>query len=254
MLNVESQGPVLKVTLNRPEVRNAFNSELISSLTQAFRSMDESVRAVVLRGEGKAFCAGGDLNWMREAATYTKEQNRDDALRLAELFEAMIACPAVIIAQIHGAAFGGGTGLVACADVAVAAHGTKFSFSEVRLGLVPATISPHVITKIGSGHARALFTTGEVFETEKALQIGLIHDTCEESELAEMVRAKVNDVLRNGPRSVARSKQLALEDRLEKEAAAQLLAEVRAGDEAQAGIAAFLDKQAAPYATQWEDQ
>lgn len=254
MLNVDSQGPVLKVTLNRPEVRNAFNSELISSLTQAFRSMDESVRAVVLRGEGKAFCAGGDLNWMREAATYTKEQNRDDALRLAELFEAMIACPAVIIAQIHGAAFGGGTGLVACADVAVAAHGTKFSFSEVRLGLVPATISPHVITKIGSGHARALFTTGEVFETEKALRIGLIHDTCEESELAEMVRTKVNDVLRNGPRSVARSKQLALEDRLEKQAAAQLLAEIRAGDEAQAGIAAFLDKQAAPYATQWEDQ
>lgn len=254
MLNVESQGPVLKVTLNRPEVRNAFNSELISSLTLAFRSMDESVRAVVLRGEGKAFCAGGDLNWMREAATYTKEQNRDDALRLAELFEAMIACPAVIVAQIHGAAFGGGTGLVACADVAVAAHGTKFSFSEVRLGLVPATISPHVITKIGSGHARALFTTGEVFETEKALRIGLIHDSCEESALSDVVKAKVNDVLRNGPRSVARSKQLAIEDRLEKQAAAQLLAEVRAGDEAQAGIAAFLDKQAAPYVTQWEDQ
>lgn len=254
MLNVESQGPVLKVTLNRPDVRNAFNSELISSLTQAFRSMDESVRAVVLRGEGKAFCAGGDLNWMREAATYTREQNRDDALRLAELFEAMIACPAVIVAQIHGAAFGGGTGLVACADVAVAAHGTKFSFSEVRLGLVPATISPHVITKIGSGHARALFTTGEVFETEKALRIGLIHDSCEESALSDVVKAKVNDVLRNGPRSVARSKQLALEDRLEKQAAAQLLAEVRAGDEAQAGIAAFLDKQAAPYVTQWEDQ
>lgn len=254
MLNVESQGPVLKVTLNRPDVRNAFNSELISSLTQAFRSMDESVRAVVLRGGGKAFCAGGDLNWMREAATYTKEQNRDDALRLAELFDAMIACPAVIVAQIHGAAFGGGTGLVACADVAVAAHGTKFSFSEVRLGLVPATISPHVITKIGSGHARALFTTGEVFETEKALRIGLIHDSCEESALSDVVKAKVNDVLRNGPRSVARSKQLAIEDRLEKQAAAQLLAEVRAGDEAQAGIAAFLDKQAAPYVTQWEDQ
>lgn len=254
MLNVESQGPVLKVTLNRAEVRNAFNSELISSLTQAFRSMDESVRAVVLRGEGKAFCAGGDLNWMREAATYTKEQNRDDALRLAELFDAMIACPAVIVAQIHGAAFGGGTGLVACADVAVAAHGTKFSFSEVRLGLVPATISPHVITKIGSGHARAVFTTGEVFETEKALRIGLIHDSCDESALSDVVKAKVNDVLRNGPRSVARSKQLALEDRLEKQAAAQLLAEVRAGDEAQAGIAAFLEKQAAPYVTQWEDQ
>ncbi len=254
MLNVESQGPVLKVTLNRPDVRNAFNSELISSLTQAFRSMDESVRAVVLRGEGKAFCAGGDLNWMREAATYTKEQNRDDALRLAELFEAVIACPAVIVAQIHGAAFGGGTGLVACADVAVAAHGTRFSFSEVRLGLVPATISPHVITKIGSGHARALFTTGEVFETEKALRIGLIHDSCDESALSDVVKAKVNDVLRNGPRSVARSKQLALEDRLEKQAAAQLLAEVRAGDEAQAGVAAFLDKQSAPYVTQWEDQ
>jgi enoyl-CoA hydratase/carnithine racemase len=254
MLNVESQGPVLKVTLNRPEVRNAFNSELISSLTHAFRSMDESVRAVVLRGEGKAFCAGGDLNWMREAATYTKEQNRDDALRLAELFEAMIACPAVIVAQIQGAAFGGGTGLVACADVAVATHGTKFSFSEVRLGLVPATISPHVITKIGSGHARALFTTGEVFEAEKALRIGLIHDSCEESALSDLVKAKVNDVLRNGPRSVARSKQLALEDRLEKQAAAQLLAEVRAGDEAKAGIAAFLDKQAAPYVTLWEDQ
>ncbi len=254
MLNVESQGPVLKLTLNRPDVRNAFNGELISALTQAFRGMDESIRAVVLRGEGKAFCAGGDLNWMREAATYTKEQNRDDALRLAELFEAMVSCPAVIVAQIHGAAFGGGTGLVACSDVAVAAQGTKFSFSEVRLGLVPATISPHVITKIGSGHARALFTTGEVFDAEKALRIGLIHEACDESQLGEMVRAKVNDVLRNGPRSVARSKQLALEATLEKQAAANLLAEVRAGEEARAGIAAFLDKQPAPYATQWEAQ
>ena len=247
MLRVESDGPVLTVTLDRPDVRNALNDELIQALSDVFVGLDDSVRVVVLQGEGKSFCAGGDLNWMRKAAGYTKEQNAADALKLAGLFEAIATCRAVVIAKVHGAAFGGGCGLVCAADVTVAERGAKYSFSEVRLGLVAATISPYVIAKIGSGHARALFTTGEVFEGEKALRIGLIHEAVAMVDLNSVVEMKIADVLRNGPESVAKSKWLAQQPGLDNATAAALLAEIRAGAEGKEGVEAFLEKRKASF-------
>ncbi len=247
MLRVESNGPLLLVTLDRPEVRNAFNDELIAELTRVFLKLDPSVRAVLLSGEGKVFSAGGDLNWMQAASGYTKEQNAQDALKLADLFEAIATSPAVVIVKVQGAAFGGGCGLVCAADVAVCERETKFSFSEVRLGLVPATISPYVLNKIGSGHARALFTTGEVFDGEKALRMGLVHECVGLAELHGVAMAKVKDVLRNGPKSVAVSKRLALDEPLGKVAAAELLAEARSGSEGREGVTAFLEKRKANF-------
>ena len=195
----------------------------------------------------KSFCAGGDLNWMRKAAGYTEEQNAADAQTLAELFEAMTNSHAVFVAEVHGAAFGGGCGLVAAADVALAEIGTKFSFSEVRLGLVPATISPFVVQKIGSGHARALFTTGEVFDSAKALRIGLVHDEVAPGTMFTEVRKRVVDILRNGPESVSTSKWLAQQPPMNKIESSQLLARVRAGDEGREGVQAFLEKRPASF-------
>jgi enoyl-CoA hydratase/carnithine racemase len=247
MLNVESDGPVLRVTLNRPEVRNAFDDELIAQLAAVFEHVSSDVRAVVVGGAGETFCAGGDLNWMRRAAGYTVEQNEADALRLARLFQSIVDCHAVVIARVQGAAFGGGCGLVAAADVAIAAEGTKFSFSEVKLGLVPATISPFVLPKIGPGHARHLFTTGEVFDAAHAARIGLVHDVVLTAELGTAVERRVKAVLGAGPAAVASAKRLAQTPPLSLESAARLLAETRAGDEAREGIAAFLDKRKATY-------
>lgn len=247
MLNVESNGPVLRVTLNRPEVRNAFDDELIAQLAAVFEHVAEEVRVVVVSGAGETFCAGGDLNWMRRAAGYTVEQNEADALSLARLFQSIVDCHAVVIAKVQGAAFGGGCGLVAAADVAVAAQDTKFSFSEVKLGLVPATISPFVLPKIGPGHARHLFTTGEIFEADHALRIGLVHDAVVRADLDAAVAKRVKGVLSSGPRAVASAKRLAQREPLSLAAAARLLAETRAGDEAREGIAAFLDRRKASY-------
>lgn len=247
MLRVESDGPVLRVTLDRPEVRNAFNDELISALSKTFENLPKGTRVVVLGGEGKTFCAGGDLNWMSKAASYTEEENYQDALRLGALFTAIAECPAVVITRIQGAAFGGGCGLVAASDVAIAVGGTKFSFSEVRLGLIPATISPFVIPKIGSGHARHLFTTGEVFETEHALRIGLIHKVANLEDIDAMVGAVVTDVLRNGPESVASAKRVALHGPYTMPDSARLLAKARSSEEGKEGVAAFLEKRQANF-------
>ncbi|MGV3618251.1 MAG: enoyl-CoA hydratase-related protein [Fimbriimonas sp.] len=247
MLNVESDGPVLRVTLNRPEVRNAFDDELIAQLGSVFEHVAADVRVIVVAGEGETFCAGGDLNWMRRAAGYTVEQNEADALALARLFQSIVDCHAVVIAQVQGAAFGGGCGLVAAADVAIAVEGTKFSFSEVKLGLVPATISPFVLPKIGPGHARHLFSTGEVFEAAHAWRIGLVHDVVHRLDLDAAVERRVKGVLHSGPSAVASAKRLAQGPPLSLEAAARLLAETRAGDEAREGIASFLEKRPAAY-------
>lgn len=242
MLIVEAEGPVLRVTLDRPDVRNAFNDELIAALFDTFSSLPSDTRAVVLGGNGPAFCAGGDLQWMRKAASYTEDQNYEDALKLARLFEAIANCPAVIVAKIHGAAFGGGCGLVAASDVAVASEPALFSFSEVRLGLIPATISPFVIAKIGHGHARALFTTGEAFGPEHALRIGLVHEVTESALLEAAVERKLKAILAAGPQAVATSKALAQGAPLPLERAARLLAKARAGGEGKEGVAAFLEK------------
>lgn len=240
MLKVELSGPVLRVTLDRPEVRNAFNDELISALTDVFVNIKTGTRAVVLRGSGSVFCAGGDLNWMRRACQYSYEENVADAMKLSGLFESICACPAIVVAAVHGAAFGGGCGLVAASDVAIAQPGTKFCFSEVKLGLIPATISTFVVPKIGVGHARHLFTTAAVFESPRAYEIGLIHEVSE--DLDASIDVVLGQVLANGPEAVAASKKLAQEAPLEPAEAVRRLADARNGAEAKEGVDAFLNK------------
>jgi enoyl-CoA hydratase/carnithine racemase len=247
MLNAETSGPVLTLTLNRPEVRNAINDELIAALADAIADAPQGTRVIVIRGEGKAFCAGGDLEWMRRAASYTEEQNIEDALRLANLFDAIVSSPAVVIAQVHGAAFGGGAGLTAACDVAVASSNTLFAFSEAKLGLVAATISPYVLNKIGPGHTRALFVTAEPFDAKRAFEIGLVHQVVEADELEASVRAKVQAVLKCGPQAVAASKAIAVWPPKSQEETAKLLARARAGDEGKEGVTAFLEKRPASF-------
>lgn len=246
MLRVEPDGPLLRVTLNRPEVRNAFNDEVIAQLYTVFTEVRTGgIRAVILAGEGDAFCAGGDLQWMRKAAEFTEEQNYEDALKLARLFEAMVNCPAVIIARVQGPAFGGGCGLVCASDVAIVSEKALFAFSEVRLGLVPATISPFVIPKIGQGHARALFATGEAFGPEHALRIGLVHEV--NNHLDAAIDKKLKTILASGPRAVAEAKKLGWAQPLGLEDAARLLAKFRSGAEGKEGVGAFLDKRKASF-------
>lgn len=244
MLNV-TPGVVTRIVLNRPEVRNAFNDELIARLSEAFGLVEKGTRAIVLSGEGEAFCAGGDLEWMRKAAAYTQEENQRDALRLARLFRTISECPAVVIARVAGPAFGGGCGLVAASDIAIASDDSKFAFSEVKLGLIPATISPFVIPKIGAGHARALFTTGEAFNAEHALRIGLVHEVVTRDQLDEAVDRKLKLVLAAGPEAIHQSKRLIRDHPLSLDDAARRLADARASKEGKEGVAAFLEKRKA---------
>ena len=242
MLIVNEDGPVLRIILNRPEVRNAFNDELIAELTDVVCNLNSGVRAVILAGNGSAFCAGGDLHWMAKAARYSQDENFEDALKLASLFDAICKSPAVFIARVHGAAFGGGCGLVAAADICVATPEAKFAFSEVRLGLVPATISTFVLKRIGSGHARSLFTTGEAFLAEHALRIGLVHAIATTETIDDVINSKLTAILSSGPEAIALSKQLAQCPPMGLEESARVLAEVRGSAEGKEGVAAFLEK------------
>jgi methylglutaconyl-CoA hydratase len=179
-LQVELRDGVLTVTLNRPDVHNAFNDELIAEAIDLFSNIDtEAARAVVLKGTGKNFCAGADLNWMSRMVSYTREENIRDSSLLAKMYALMNECPLPIVGRIQGAAIGGGVGLVSVCDVAITTNTTQFGFSEVKLGILPAVISPYVIAKIGETHARALFLTGERFDAERALRIGLVHRVVE---------------------------------------------------------------------------
>jgi methylglutaconyl-CoA hydratase len=247
MLKVESQGSVLRLTLARPEVRNAFNRALIDALVSAFATVEVGCRVVVLSGEGKAFCAGGDLNWMREAASKSIEENEQDALALAGLFDAIAELPAIVVCHVHGAVFGGGCGLAAASDYCIAEEGAQFSFSEARLGLVPATISRHVIPKIGRGHARALFSTAMVFDAAHAQRIGLVHDVCPAQEAEKRREQMIQQILSVGPQAAAASKSLAQGDILSAQDSAKLLSRVRSSDEAKEGIRAFLDRRDPSY-------
>src|SRR5229473_4743197 len=185
-LLVEEADDVLVVTLNRPEVHNAFNDELIAEAVELFDNIASypSARAVVLRASGPNFCAGADLNWMSRMISYTRAQNFRDSSALARMYELMNDCPLPLIGRIQGAAIGGGVGLVAVCDIAIAASDSKFGLSEVKLGILPAVISPYVIGKIGASHARALFLTGERFDAERALRIGLVHRVVDSLDVA----------------------------------------------------------------------
>jgi methylglutaconyl-CoA hydratase len=245
-LDVARDGAVATVTLDRAERRNALDPSLLAELTRAFRDLSErdDVRIVVLRGAGPAFCAGADLDWMAASRDLSWEDNVADAERMAEAFEAVDACPKAVVAQVHGAAFGGGAGLVACADVAVAAEGTTFAFSEVRLGLLPATISPFVLRAIGPGATRALFTTGRRFDAEEARRLGLVHEVAPGDRVEAIAGEVVDALLHAGPEAVLACKQLV------REATAGLtltdlperIARARTGAEGREGVAAFLER------------
>ncbi|HLO99441.1 MAG TPA: enoyl-CoA hydratase-related protein [Fimbriimonas sp.] len=247
MITVVQEGSVLRVSLNRPEVRNALNDELIEHLIQVFTTVSPAIRVIVLAGKGPAFCAGGDLEWMQKAAGYTEEQNRQDALRIAKLFGAIKNCTAVTIAVVHGAAMGGAGGLISACDIAISTQDAKFGFTEVRLGLIPATISPFVIDRIGPGHARALFVSGEIFDAERAQRIGLVHDVVPAIELERTVQKKIRGILANGPSASLNSRKLVLDHPLSTEETANRLAATRASAEGKEGITAFLEKRNAAF-------
>ena len=243
------EGSVTTVTLSRPDSHNALNAELVGELTRCFEEIsdDESVRVVVLSGEGRSFCAGADIGYMRETATFSYEENLEDARRLAMMYWTIDECPKPLVARVQGAAIGGGAGLVAVADVAVACAGARFAFSEVRLGIAPASISHFVVRKVGPSHARSLFVTGERFDAERAREIGLVHNVVSEDELDASVDEKVGELLQGGP--VAQATIKALLRRLETtepmEApglSSRVISELRTGEEGQEGLTAFLEK------------
>jgi methylglutaconyl-CoA hydratase len=240
---------VASVTLDRPEVHNAFNEVMIAELTAVFKkvSEDESVRVVVLTGNGKSFSAGADLNWMKKMINYSYEQNLEDSLKLAELFFLMYSLPKPIIARVNGAAIGGGTGLVAVCDIAVAADSAKFSLSEVKLGLVPACISPYVIRKVGEGRCREFFLTGERLTAKRALEAGLVNHVVSLEELDQAVQEKVDQLISSGPKALAMCKELlknvpGMSFDKAKTYTADMIASMRIGDEGQEGMNAFLEK------------
>jgi methylglutaconyl-CoA hydratase len=240
------EGAVATVTLNLPDVRNAMGPALIAGLTDAFTELasDDACRVVVLTGAGSAFCAGADLAWMQASRDLTEAENIADARVAQAMLEAVDSCPKAVVARVNGAAMGGGAGLVACADIAVAADGARFAFSEARLGLIPAMISPYVLRAIGPGQTRALFTSALVFDADEALRLGLVHEVVPAGELDDAVGAWVRAFLDAGPQAVAECKRLvrdasaglALPDLAER------IARARAGAEGQEGVAAFLEK------------
>jgi methylglutaconyl-CoA hydratase len=236
-LKIEREREVLRVTLARPERRNAFDAELIAELTEAFADVGDA-RAVVLAGEGQSFCAGADVDWQRSAVDLSYAENVEDALRLYRMCETIDHCPAPVVARVHGYALGGGSGLVACADVAIAAPDAVFGFSEVKLGIIPAVISPFVLPKIGA-HARRYFLTGERFDAETALRIGLVEEVA--ADLDTAVDRVVSELLASGPEAVREAKRL-IRERPAGEETAQIAARLRAGDEGQNGLRAFLAK------------
>ena len=248
-LRVERDGAVAVLTLGRPEVLNAFDEGLIAELTRAFSEAgtDASVRAVLLRAEGKAFSAGADLAWMRRAADASPEDNLADARQLAELMRVVDTCPKPTLARVQGAAFGGAVGLVACCDIAIAVPQARFSLSEVRLGLIPGAISPYVVRAIGQRAARRLFLTAERFSADEALRYGLVHEIATPETLDEAVQRCLSDILAGGPEAIAAAKKLAVDmagpitaERIEE--SARRIASIRSSTEAREGLAAFFAK------------
>jgi methylglutaconyl-CoA hydratase len=248
-LRVAADGPVVRVTLARPEVRNAFDEALIEELTRAFSEAgaNPAARAVVLSGDGPSFSAGADVAWMRKAGTYTRSQNEEDARRMARMFRAIDACPVPVVALAHGAAIGGGVGLVAAADIAIAAEGTVFSLGEVKLGILPSVISPYALRAIGARQARDLFLTGDRFDAREAFRIGLVHAVVPAEELAAAGERKVRSLLTSGPEAVRVAKKLiervaglSVEEAMP--ITVETIAERRASEEAREGLTAFLEK------------
>lgn len=248
-IQIRNENGVARVTLARPEVRNAFNAEVIRELRDAFAglSTDETVRAVVLAGDGKTFCGGADINWMRGALDLSYDENVADAEAMSDMFRAIDRSSKPVIGRIHGAALGGGAGLTAVCDIAIAAEQTIFGFTEVKLGIIPAVISPFVLAKIGVSHARALFVTGERFNAQRALAIGLVHEVVALDALDAAVDRILGELRSAGPNAVAAAKALiarvsAANYDETRAITAAAIAEQRVSDEGQAGLRAFLER------------
>ena len=249
-LSLQRDGAVARVRLNRPELHNAFDAELIESLNGTLDSLgaDAAVRVVVLEGAGASFSAGADLNWMRGMAAAGEAANRDDALALARLMRTLDELPKPTIARVHGAAFGGGVGLVACCDIAIGAPEAKFGLTESKLGLLPAVISPYVIAAIGARQARRWFATAEIFDAAEALRIGLLHQVVASDQLDAAVQRQIDLLMKAGPVASATAKALvrrvaaAGDSATADDANAELIARLRVSPEGQEGISAFLDK------------
>jgi methylglutaconyl-CoA hydratase len=238
-LRIERDNGVLRVTLSKPERRNAFDAALIAELHEAFSEVGDA-RVVVLAGDGPSFCAGADVEWQRASIDLSFEENVEDALRLYRMMAAVDACPAPVVARVQGFALGGGSGLVACSDIVVAAPDATFGFTEVRLGIIPAVISPFVFAKIGTGAARRFFLTGERFDAQTAHRIGLVQEVADDLDAA--VERVVVEILKSGPEATRAAKRLAREHPSDGEALARIAAGLRSGDEGQEGLRAFLDK------------
>jgi methylglutaconyl-CoA hydratase len=240
---------ITEVTLNRPELHNAFNDTLIAEISECFKTLgsDDKTHLIILSGSGKSFCAGADINWMKSMIEYSRSENIEDSQKLADMFKIIDECPKPVICKINGAAFGGGVGLVASCDVAVATDTAKFSFSEVRLGIIPAVISPYVLPRIGPGYARKLFITGERFDANTALKIGLVHSVVNQSDLDKEVMELADIMLSNGPKAMHEVKLLisswrdmSAEDF--RKHTVEKIADLRTSEEGSEGLKAFLEK------------
>ncbi|MEG3190784.1 enoyl-CoA hydratase-related protein [Lysobacter sp. D1-1-M9] len=249
LLNLRD-GPIARLRLTRPEVHNAFDAMLIAALTGALEALagDDDIRVVVLEGDGASFSAGADLNWMRGMAAASEADNRDDALALARLMRTLDELPKPTIARVHGAAFGGGVGLVACCDIAIGTPQAKFGLTESKLGLLPAVISPYVIDAIGARQARRWFASAEIFDAAEAQRIGLLHEVVEADALDATIQRQIALLLKAGPHAAAQAKSLVRQvaahsdrDRHDADNAA-LIAQLRVSAEGQEGLSAFLDK------------
>jgi len=249
-LQISTAGNVATITLNRPDVRNAFNEDAIADLTMAFDevSQDRSVRAIVLAANGPAFCAGADLNWMKKMAGYSPAENEADAMRLADMLRTIYFSPKPVVAKVQGDCYAGGMGLVAACDIVVAAEGVNFCLSEVKLGLIPATISPYVIKAMGDQAARRYFLTAERFDAREAQRLGLAHEVVPAEELDGCVAGIVNALVNNSPNAVLEAKKLVrdiaglpIDDVLLADTAGRI-ASIRASSEGREGVASFLEK------------
>ncbi|MFQ6006116.1 MAG: enoyl-CoA hydratase-related protein [Woeseia sp.] len=249
---------VATISINRQERHNAFDNHLVAQLTDCFNecASNSEVRVLVLTGTGKSFSSGADLDWMRSMASYTHQENREDATRLAGMMAALVAIPQPTVARINGAAIGGGVGLVCCCDLAIASSRAKFALTEVRLGLAPAVISPYVIAAIGVRQCQRYFQTGEIINADQAVRLGLVHEAVEHEYLDSAIERQIRLLLKGGPNAQAANKRLIEKAKREKCAVsmsgytAELIAELRVSPEGQEGLSAFLEKREPSF--QWK--
>jgi len=256
-ITIDKDGIAL-ILLNRPEKHNAFNDKLITELSGQLESLDQNpeVRVVVLTGSGESFSSGADITWMKSMVNYDQETNRNDAIHLAELMQQLYSLSKPTIARVNGSAYGGALGLIACCDIAIAVDHAKFSFSEVKLGIAPAVISPYVISAIGTRHAKKLFLTGEIFDSIEAVRINLLHSSVPLSDFDNTVNTQIKYLLKGGPNAQAEIKEMiqhfSIFEKDIKWKTAEIIAKLRTSDEGQEGLGAFLNKRKPSWTTQKE--